>query len=211
MRYTVIKGELNGGATFELEAGVLRIELPGVEMLAANSILRELEQAIEGLQDKAAAVTPKAVVAAPAVKAAAPVVQEKPAAKVVPLKAEQKAPAAKPKAEEKEAEPLPKKSAEPAAAPPDDDIPFGKEEPAADEPQPLKGDGNADWGMDEVPDELLKATKLKDIVQYLQDRGYKTTPQLVAVCERYRDKLPVLQRLTGDINERIERVLMTMG
>lgn len=115
--------------------------------------------------------TPAAKKTAPAQEAAAPKAEAKPAEK----------PAEKPKA---------------AAAPvmdldlPDDEDDHmpGEEDAAADDDKPFSLEGA-------LPEELVTAGRLKQIVVFLQERGFHTDDAIIAACEKIKDRVPVLSRL----------------
>ena len=217
MRYKKIQGELEGGGVFELNDGALTIRLEKQDMMSANKILRAVELELGGAQAKpeqhkdvqAAAATTKAAPAAEKPAAEKPAA-EKPAATVTPIR--KPAEAAKSKEAEKPVEKVAEKD-------PNDDIPFAKDEEETGDVEVggtgEETDGNESWGMGEkpvAPEELKKATKLRDVVVYLQDRmGCDTEQKIVEACVKYTDQVPVLERLTGDINERVKRVLATLG
>lgn len=142
-----------------------------------------------------------------------------------PTKAETK-PAAGKKAASKPATPPaetkkePAKAAEPKPAPakaaakapldmPGDD---GKEEEPADgkEEEPAEEDES---GLLPVPEgHVLRgpAAKMRDVVGYLNERGYTTREQLLQGCEVLKPHVPILKNIV-DVAERLERTLQVMG
>ena len=159
---------------------------------------------------------PKAAPAKPAAApAAAPAGKKAEAAKApaaAPAKAA-KAPAAKP------APAPPPPSAKPAEL----DMPGGEEEEEQEEGEEQEEEeqeeqaeeGSEDAGDEElvaqIPD-ALKGTgaKMKDVVTFLSDHGYRTKEQLLVGIERIKAEVPMLARMT-DIPDRLERTIQVMG
>jgi hypothetical protein len=61
----------------------------------------------------------------------------------------------------------------------------------------------------DLPAELTGAVKLRQILSYLLDNGFKTEQQIVEECTRIRYDVPVLNRI-GNLQERITRTLSVM-
>lgn len=59
---------------------------------------------------------------------------------------------------------------------------------------------------EEIPNELVGAKKLRDVVVYLMDNGFTDRDDLVAECERLKDAVPVLGRIS-DIPSRVDRTI----
>jgi hypothetical protein len=66
----------------------------------------------------------------------------------------------------------------------------------------LAGDGKGDdpedrfnFDMPELPEELMQAKRLRDVVVFLQDRGFHTEQQIVKACERLQKRVPCLTRI----------------
>jgi hypothetical protein len=88
--------------------------------------------------------------------------------------------------------------------------PAGKTEPPEGAPNP--GDpvpeaSPVGLSTDGIPDEVLNTKQVREVVGYFFEvRGLKTLDEIVAECERIKDRVPALQRV-GDMNSRIKRVL----
>lgn len=75
----------------------------------------------------------------------------------------------------------------------------------------LAGDGAGDepddrFDLASPPGELVQAKRLKDVIIFLQDRGFRTEEQLVKACEKMKEKIPVLTRIV-DIGDRVKIAL----
>lgn len=64
---------------------------------------------------------------------------------------------------------------------------------------------------DDVPAALASAEKLRDVVAYLADHGCSNADELVAACMRYKDRVPALQRVGSNLDERVRRAAEVFG
>lgn len=81
--------------------------------------------------------------------------------------------------------------------------------PAKADP-PVATNGHSANGSSEVPEELLKAAKLRDVLVYLLEHGCLTSDDLVQRCKSVKDHVPVLQRIT-DLDDRVKRAAAALG
>lgn len=72
-----------------------------------------------------------------------------------------------------------------------------------DDPWGLGGDGA-------VPEELVTAKRMKDVLVFLQERGHHTEDSLATACEKLKERVPVLSRVEN-IPDRVKRTLEVMG
>ena len=69
-------------------------------------------------------------------------------------------------------------------------------------PMPVEKPANG-----EVPDRIMKATKLRDVVVYLLDSGCKTTAEILTECEKLKSRIELLARM-NNLEERVKRQLV---
>jgi hypothetical protein len=110
----------------------------------------------------------------------------------------------------------------PAPAPaPALDMPGDDEEEEEEEEEPAAAEETAapeeaeeeedESGLLPVPENLLSPkAKMRDVVAYLNDRGYRTREQLLQGCEALRPHVPILKSVP-DMAERLERALQVMN
>lgn len=66
-------------------------------------------------------------------------------------------------------------------------------------------------GKAQMPEELKNASKLKDVLLYFAEkRGVTNHDELVTVCEKWKDQLPVLTRI-DDMKTRVTGAAKTLG
>jgi len=63
----------------------------------------------------------------------------------------------------------------------------------------------------DVPEEILKARQLKQLVGYFLDAGHTTAEAIHAECMKYTDVAPLLKKPTANLMERISRCLVLLG
>jgi hypothetical protein len=80
-------------------------------------------------------------------------------------------------------------------------VPVRPAQAVAEPPKPV-----APAAPDGVPEIVVNATKLKEIVDYLQAQGHKTVGAILAEIERLKPHSPVLQRAT-DVEPRVKKML----
>lgn len=122
-------------------------------------------------------------------------------------------PAALPKVGASKAKPKPAPEPEPEDE--DEEVEEDEEEApppkkaAASKPAPkAKAKPAADEDEEELPDELVNARKIRDVVEWLMDAKDMTdVDDIKAECIRLRDRVPVLQRAGDDLEQRLERTL----
>ena len=100
----------------------------------------------------------------------------------------------------------------PGGQPVDEDIPFGGAmEAAKTAPKPPAKAPPAANTKDDIDLELLQGkSKLRDVLAYLLTVGFNTPEDLIKVCERFKQEVPVLSRVAS-LAERIPRTLDVMG
>lgn len=186
------------------QAGALTIA--DLEPEEAVSLLRALAQAdatLDVLNALTDAPTPTngATITKPAPAQAAEKTNGK--AKTNGAIADKSKPAAKPKEPTPEA---PAKEPEPAA-----EKPKAATAPAVEEvAEGVEVDGeHFDPGTSEIPEEVIQATRLKSIIAFLQDRGFRTEEQITKACEQIKDRVPLLARMPS-IAERVPLALEVM-
>jgi hypothetical protein len=112
-----------------------------------------------------------------------------------PIKAEP-APVPEPEVKAEPAKPEPAKAATKEEAPPRSEA-----------------DSNEAWGIGPEhggpPEEMVKASKFRDIIVYLQSKGFKTEQQVIDVCEKMRDQVPILVKME-DLPGRVKRAFEVM-
>lgn len=100
--------------------------------------------------------------------------------------------------------------AAPAAEPPNS-VELTEEPPANDQP----GDGNPEWGLSKIEDELVKCKTFREVILYLQGRGCTTEEMLVQEIDRLRKTggVPVLTRMSPSqpTADRVQSSLLAMG
>lgn len=77
------------------------------------------------------------------------------------------------------------------------------QEPAAEVAAANETDSNLDG---ELPQEIIEAKRLKDVLVFLQDRGFRTAPQLTAACEQLKGRVGCLSKI-HNMGERVELAL----
>lgn len=87
------------------------------------------------------------------------------------------------------------------AAPPPADEEEDEEEESEDEEEEAEDD--------EIPEEIMEAKKLRDVLRELQAQGIKDQDDLKAECKRIQARVPVLSRI-GNLEDRITRTLEVM-
>jgi hypothetical protein len=100
------------------------------------------------------------------------------------------------KAAPPESEPEPIPAAKPASAP-----------ATALEPEPK---ATAPAGGNGVPEEVLAAKKLRDVVSYWYDSGVTDADEIVARCVAVKDKVEVLRRMRN-VEDRVRRAIDVLG
>lgn len=61
-----------------------------------------------------------------------------------------------------------------------------------------------------APPDLVSAMSFKDVMVWMQRNGFATVEVIAAECAKYRGAVPVLGRISGPLEERIERALRVM-
>lgn len=106
------------------------------------------------------------------------------------------------------AAPAKPKAAPPPPPPADDDDEEDEEDAATADDDDDDGEDGAAAADIEVPEEtmavLVKATRIRDVLQPLIELGINTTPALVAKCEQLKAEVPVLGRIP-DLADRVTR------
>lgn len=59
--------------------------------------------------------------------------------------------------------------------------------------------------VDTVPAALTGATSFKAVMEWMLANGHVETADATALCEKWRDQIPVVKRLGGDLKERVGR------
>jgi hypothetical protein len=197
------------------------------EALAALAALDnpsfKVHVSIDGVKASEIAVTTEAL---------APKTADRPAAAQEPAKAEPEAAKAADAPKEKKARTSAKEKAaaeatKPAEAPTAKAEPEPAKEPAKEEAKPaaakeepkpgwdLAGDGKGDDPEDrldfdidgELPKELVEAGRIKQVIVFLQDRGFRTQEQLEDACKRIKDRVPMLASTGSNLSDRIRVAL----
>lgn len=63
----------------------------------------------------------------------------------------------------------------------------------------------------ELPKELLAATSFRQVISWMLENGHKDKKEILALCEAWRDKVPAIAKLAGDLGDRIARGLELMS
>lgn len=183
---------------------VCRVEFTAADAATALSILGKIHLLLGAqglpLAESPAAETPASTPAQPA-KAPRARAASAPAAEAPKQETSQTAPAAQeaPKQEPvaQVAEPAVERRVQPArqeAAP----VSQVQQAPAA---QPAAGG---------APAELVQAASFRQVMSWMLAHGFKTPEAIEAKCAEFRDQVPTLSRLGGDITDRIKRALQAM-
>jgi hypothetical protein len=61
-----------------------------------------------------------------------------------------------------------------------------------------------------APTELAAASTFTHVMKWMIANGFRTQEAVQTECARYRDSVPVLQRLAGDVSDRINRALTVL-
>jgi hypothetical protein len=110
-------------------------------------------------------------------------------------------------------------SAAKAKAPPPEEDEDEEEEAAGaedeDEEEEGEGDGNEDYALSKIPDAIMNAPRLAEVIIYLREKGFKTEAALTKEIQRLRDtgSVKCLSRMGADVvtADRVHRTLATLG
>lgn len=101
--------------------------------------------------------------------------------------------------------PKAKVKAKPAPEPEEEEDADDEEEEA---PKP-KAKASANGKEKPLPEAILNARKLRDVLAFMMDKGITDPEDLKAECARIKDRVPALQRI-ADLDSRIDRTLEVM-
>lgn len=62
-----------------------------------------------------------------------------------------------------------------------------------------------------APPSLLACTSFRQVMTVMIELGHKTPEAITAQCELYRDQVPAIARLSGNLTERVGRALEVLG
>lgn len=66
-------------------------------------------------------------------------------------------------------------------------------------------------GVIPPPPEVVSATAFRSVLTWMVDNGYNDVDTIVPLCEAWRDQVPALGRMAGNIRNRVERALTALG
>lgn len=62
-----------------------------------------------------------------------------------------------------------------------------------------------------APPSLLACTSFRQVMTVMIELGHKTPEAITTECEKYRDQVPAIARLSGNLTERVGRALEVLG